>query len=121
MHSFNPAIGLPGLLTDTVTWLQISILLFQSRNRASRPSDLTLIGAGAYLTFTSFNPAIGLPGLLTASANLWHQWFYLEFQSRNRASRPSDHELLNMQWNLTVFQSRNRASRPSDLSELNSP
>src|SRR6266702_4281686 len=62
----------------------------------------------------SFNPAIGLPGLLTASANLWHQWFYLEFQSRNRASRPSDHELLNMQWNLTVFQSRNRASMPSE-------
>src|SRR6266567_544463 len=61
---------------------------FQSRNRASRPSD-EIVHVGA---------VVGVD----------------MFQSRNRASRPSDLCSLCLFFLCNQFQSRNRASRPSD-------
>src|SRR6266852_1097273 len=65
--------------------------MFQSRNRASRPSDADYDG----------------------SPDQGHR-----FQSRNRASRPSDVKGAAFDANTQQFQSRNRASRPSDQTRL---
>src|SRR6266566_4065737 len=48
-----------GLNARTLVWE------FQSRNRASRPSDYRSFASGSYPDARRFNPAIGLPGLLT--------------------------------------------------------
>src|SRR6266568_745363 len=86
---FNPAIGLPGLLTKKIYKDPTGAIVFQSRNRASRPSDPN------------------------KSRAIWWAWY--KFQSRNRASRPSDLISYGMgRRRSNKFQSRNRASRPSD-------
>src|SRR6266568_4090941 len=61
---FNPVIGLPGLLTIQRELEQGVSQRFQSRNRASRPSDRDFMSLLSR-TLKSFNPVIGLPGLLT--------------------------------------------------------
>src|SRR6266852_1494875 len=88
---FNPAIGLPGLLTMREVVKEVVGKEFQSRNRASRPSDEE----------ESRYPAV-------------IEWF----QSRNRASRPSDVKGAAFDAITQQFQSRNRASRPSDQTRL---
>src|SRR6266516_1368879 len=111
--------------------------MFQSRDRAYRPSDAATLGSKMHthgfnpaigltglLTLTGhpttdrtkscFNPAIGLTGLLTSPFRLASQPLWV-FQSRDRAYRPSDDRATLERHLGLMFQSRDRAYRPSDF------